>query len=244
MNLTYVVQQLRKQSARVLFNYARKSSGRALDQLQLKNRDFTVISNDCWGAEVYKHFDLPFNTPFIGLMLMAPCYLEFLARPRHYAAQPLVFQPASRYDEINRIRANWKHTFPIATLGTDEEDGKSIEIQFLHYESEAEAREKWNRRVSRMNWDNLFVKFDGSKDFATTELVHEFDQLPYKRLAFLREEVPGVACAIVVPTYTTNGALQFERARQCYDLVGWLNGSSMKSSRSKRLYNQVFFPSN
>ncbi|NVO85925.1 DUF1919 domain-containing protein [Hymenobacter terrestris] len=52
--------------------------GRSIQQRRLINRNFTLFSNDCWGAEVYKYFNLPYNTPFVGLMVMAPCYVQFL----------------------------------------------------------------------------------------------------------------------------------------------------------------------
>ncbi|MDU0370356.1 DUF1919 domain-containing protein [Hymenobacter endophyticus] len=167
------------------------------------------------GAEVYKYVGMPFNTPFIGLFLMGPCYLELLRNPQHYLSQELVFQQTSRYDEINRIRE--KNPYPLATLG-----GK-VEVDFLHYHSEQEAREKWQRRVARINWNNLLVKFDGSKDGATPELVREFAQMPYKRLLLLKESVPGTDQAVLVRHYTTNGAHMFYNSLAEYDLVNWLN---------------------
>lgn len=224
-----------------LLNQQRKRVGQAADRLLLNNRDFTLFSNDCWGAEVYKHFGLPFNTPFIGLMLMAPCYLRLLKQARHYMSQPLAFQSQSRYEATNTLRAGWKHYFPIATLGNGQEADNSVEIQFLHYHSEAEALEKWNRRVARINWDNLFIKFDGSKDFATPALVREFDQLPYPHLTLLQEPLDGVASAIVVPEYTTDGMIQFERSRPCYNLVGWLNGGPTRPTFLSTLYHRALF---
>ena len=34
-----------------------------------------------------------------------------------------------------------------------------IEVVFLHYKSEQEALEKWNRRSKRINWNNIVFKF-------------------------------------------------------------------------------------
>ncbi|UOQ55175.1 DUF1919 domain-containing protein [Hymenobacter cellulosivorans] len=193
---------------------------RRREQQQLHNRDFTVISNDCWGAEVYKHFDLPFNTPFIGLMLMAPDFIELLRNPRYYLSQPLVFQEKSRYDMINELQKTHKHPFPVATLGD------KVELQFLHYHSQEEAAAKWPRRVERINWDNLRVKFDGSKDFATPELVREFTKLPYQKLLLLEKPVAGVPEGVLVPDYTTNGMELFRRSLSHFDLLNWLQPKS------------------
>ncbi|MBX0292131.1 DUF1919 domain-containing protein [Hymenobacter sp. HSC-4F20] len=193
----------------------RRFEARRRQMRLVRNKDFTVFSNDCWGAEVYKYLSLPFNTPFIGLFLMAPCYVEFLRNPKYYIAQDLVFQETSRYQEINKIRQT--NPYPLATLG-----GK-VEVSFLHYHSVEEAREKWQRRVARINWDNLLVKFDGSKDGATPELLQEFEQMPYRRLLLVKEPVPTVKDAIVVSRYTTNGAHMFQNSMPDYDLVNWIN---------------------
>ncbi|WP_303312081.1 DUF1919 domain-containing protein [Hymenobacter sp. BT730] len=201
-------------------NEAMYQRRRLREQQQLRNRDFTVISNDCWGAEVYKHFELPFNTPFIGLMLMAPCYIELLRNPKYYLSLPLVFLEKSRYEIINDLQKTHKHPFPIASLGD------KVEIQFLHYHTPEEAAEKWLRRVARINWDNLRVKFDGSKDFATPELVREFTALPYQQLLLLKKPIAGLAAGVVVPDYTTNGMELFRRSLSYFDLLAWVEQKS------------------
>ncbi|WP_375416587.1 DUF1919 domain-containing protein [uncultured Hymenobacter sp.] len=216
----------------------RRRLGQLLDRRRLRNRGFTLFSNDCWGAEVYKHFNLPFNTPFIGLMLMAPCYLRLLARPQHYLALPLRFVTESRYSFVNELRARRPEPFPLATLG---EEGQEVEIQFLHYHSEAEAREKWTRRAGRVNWDNLFLKFDGGKDYATPELVQRFEALPYPRLTLLPRPQAGIGSAVVVPQYSTDGLVQFGRSLPYYDLIGWFNEQRVALSWARRINNALFF---
>lgn len=219
-----------------LVSQYRRKLGRILNRQRLRNKTFSIISNDCWGAEVYKHLNLPFNTPFIGLMLSAPCYLKLVANLRHYLAQPLEFQAQSKYDNINELSARWAHPIPIATLGGD------VEIQFLHYHSEEEARDKWNRRVQRINWDNIFIKFDAGKDRGTPELAKEFDQLLLPKVTLLRESQAGITSAVVIPAYTEDGLLQFERSLPYFDLVGWLNGGGMQMAGGIQLYNKLFFP--
>ncbi|UOQ51700.1 DUF1919 domain-containing protein [Hymenobacter cellulosivorans] len=214
----------------------RERLGRIINRRRLKNKTFTIISNDCWGAEVYKHFNLPFNTPFIGLMLAAPCYLKLVSNPQYYLAQPLEFQAESRYESITALRARWPHYIPIATLGGE------VEIQFLHYHSDEEARDKWTRRAQRIDWNNVFFKFDGSKDQATPELVQQFDQIKFPRLTLLRAPQPGIQSAVVVPDYVEDGLKLFERSLPRFDLVGWLNGGDVHTTPITSLYNKVFFP--
>lgn len=214
---------------------AQDKIGRRLQQSRLTNRDFTLFSNDCWGAEVYKYFNLPYNTPFVGVMLMAPCYVRFLQNPRFYLEQPLKFITHSRYTTINQLQAERAVPFPIATLNDE------VEIQFLHYDSAEEAQAKWTRRTERINWDNVVVKMDGSKGYATPELARAFEQLPYPRLLLLAEPVPGVAAGVIVPAYTTNGMLLFRRSLAAFDLAGWLNTGNHELKPWQRLYHSFLY---
>ena len=57
---------------------------------------------------------------------------------------------------------------------------------------EQEAREKWERRIKRINWDKLLVKFNDQNGCTETE-VNRFMGLPYKnKLFFTCKEWPNV----------------------------------------------------
>ena len=60
-----------------------------------------------------------------------------------------------------------------------------IEIHFLHYKTEKEAKSKWNRRVKRINWNNLYIKMD-DRDGCTLDIIKRFDQLPFKNKIFFQ----------------------------------------------------------
>ena len=71
-------------------------------------------------------------------------------------------------------------SYPVGVLS----NGKnSIEIFFLHYHSEQEAREKWERRVQRINWNKLLVKFNDQNGCTETE-VSMFMKMPFKNKVF------------------------------------------------------------
>ncbi len=75
---------------------------------------------------------------------------------------------------------------------------ESIEIFFLHYHSEEEARDKWERRRERINWDRLLVKFN-DQNGCTEELIREFDKLPFKnKVCFTVKEHPGCESVIKI----------------------------------------------
>lgn len=115
----------------------------------LKNNEFTIISNNCWGGEIYKYLKRPFNTPFVGLYLEPNSYIKLLNNFDDYLSKNLEFKTAT-------INTNHKSYYPIGKLD-------DVEIHFLHYTSEEEARNKWNRRTERLlqftNKNNYIVKF-------------------------------------------------------------------------------------
>jgi uncharacterized protein (DUF1919 family) len=210
----------------------RKRAGHQLQQRQLTNRDFTLVSNDCWGAEVYKYFNLPWNTPFIGLFLTADDYLRLVTNLRHYMKSELTFISESRHEAVRELRQ--RKPYPVGLLGGE------VEVQFLHYHSQEEAAEKWARRTARMNWDNLVVKFDASKDGATTAHAQQFDKLPYRRLTLLKEPIPGLASGVVVKQYTPDGLEQFKASILNFDLPTWLNTGRVESGSFYQLARKVF----
>jgi uncharacterized protein (DUF1919 family) len=134
-------------------------------------KEFTIISSNCWGGSVYEDLKLSYQTPTIGLFLYAPCFMELLKDLKTSISLPLTFVESSKYKDANLFR-NENYKYPIGKLGTD------IEIQFLHYKTEEEAKDKWGRRKQRINWDNLFIACT-DRDGMTTELMQVFDDLPY-----------------------------------------------------------------
>ena len=71
-----------------------------------------------------------------------------------------------------------------------------MEIVFLHYKSEEEAYEKWNRRKARINWDNLYVKFSKMNQ-CTEKHMKEFSELPYEKKILLgTRKMPKYDCEV------------------------------------------------
>ena len=45
---------------------------------QLKQTDFTIISNNCWGGMIYESYGLSKQSPTVGMFFMAPDYIKFV----------------------------------------------------------------------------------------------------------------------------------------------------------------------
>jgi uncharacterized protein (DUF1919 family) len=195
---------------------------------------FCIISNDCWGAEMYKLLNKPFNTPFIGLMLMGPCYIKMLENPYYYLNLTLNFADQSKYPEMQEIKSG--KNFPLGILGDSE-----IEIHFLHYESKSEAKEKWERRIKRMDWNNLFIKYDCGKDYASKELVEKFIKLQYPNKLLFGKENFGCANVIVIKDYPFNAVKQFRSCFLNFSPVGWLKGQTFYKNRLEKRIGKLAF---
>lgn len=117
------------------------------------------------------------------MFFMAKDYIEFLSDLKGYINGTLTFvkPEESRWKEMPQVASDKRFGhYPVGVLS----NGKNtIEVFFLHYHSEQEAREKWERRIQRINWDKLLVKFNDQNGCTETE-VEKFMSLPFKNKLF------------------------------------------------------------
>lgn len=190
---------------------------------RLKNHNFTIISNDCWGGGVYEDLQLQYKTPIVGLFFYAPCYIDFLENFNHLIHLQLLFIDESKYKEANDYRFENNHYYPIAKL-------KEVEVHFLHYKSVQEALSNWNRRKARINYNNLFFKFSDSS-LCTHELIERFDKLPVSennKVMFAAKKMNTVKSVVFLRQYKRKisiGDIYNNRwaYRKNFDVVKWLN---------------------
>lgn len=129
--------------------------------LLLRNSNMSIISMNCWGGITSHKLGLQFNSPFVNLFIREKYFIELCKNLKDYLSKELEF---CRWEERDG------NMFPVMRLGT-------IELFFLHYHSVEEAKAKWNRRVKRINYDNLFfVMFTNNAD-----VLEAFDEIPYKK---------------------------------------------------------------
>jgi uncharacterized protein (DUF1919 family) len=145
----------------------------------LKNNSFSIISDNCWGGFVYQYFNLPYRTPFVGLFVFSPDYIKMLSDLKFYLSCDINFIPhqESKY-KSQLIEYGTFGKYPIGLLGGD------IEIHFLHYENESEAKLKWQRRLKRVDYDNLIIKFC-DRDLCSEDLIRKFFLMNYEKKIFL-----------------------------------------------------------
>ncbi len=222
---------------------SRKNLAKWALKKRLINQDFTIISNNCWGGEVYRDLGLPYKSPFVGLFLFSPCYIRLLNNLKPHLESELTFTSVSRYEFANKQREQeiWE-PYPIGLLGDD------IEIHFMHYSSAYEAREKWFRRLERINWDErkLFFKFC-DRELCTEELIADFNQLDFSnKVCFTSKNYPDFKSNIWIkecsnePCVFDGGSL-YSVCRNYFDVIDWLNGGSGYVKFTQKIINKVFY---
>jgi uncharacterized protein (DUF1919 family) len=184
---------------------------------KLKNRDFTIISDNCWGGFVYQRFGLEYKSPFIGLFLTAPDYIKLLSNLHYYMNLNLRFIEKSQYEQHLKNK-NLTINYPVALLD-------DLEIHFMHYESKQEAMEKWKRRTDKIMWDNLFFKM-GERELCDKSILKQFDQLQYNnKVSFTAKEYPELRTSVWLKELYNDEEVVNEHVyyKKYFDVVKWLN---------------------
>lgn len=131
----------------------------------ITNSDFTIFSCNCTGGVLYHDLGRQFISPTINLYMPCEDFIKFCENPKKYLEL-----------EMKEYTGNVKRDYPIATLG-------DLTLFLVHYKTIEEAREKWNQRNQRINWDNIFV-VGTNRDGFNQELSDRFDALQYPKVLF------------------------------------------------------------
>lgn len=110
-------------------------------------------------------------SPTIGLFFLSDDYLKFISNLRHYVKETLVFISPEETHYANKVKdfCDDFGNYPIGRL-------IDVDIHFLHYTSENEAREKWSRRCQRINWNKLIIK-NSMQNLWSDEIAYKFDEI-------------------------------------------------------------------
>lgn len=116
---------------------------------------FTIISNNCWGGTVYESYGLQKQSPTVGMYFPPDDFLKLISNLKHYLLDcdlKFINPNDAKHKDLFKQDASFGY-YPIGVLD-------DIEIAMLHYHSQEEAFEKWNRRIDRICWDKLIIKMN------------------------------------------------------------------------------------
>ena len=184
-------------------------------QKRLTNQGMSVISANCVGAFILHDLNQPFNSPFVNLYLDPSDFVRYLQNIEFYQAQPLQFKQTEK-------------PYPVGMLG-------DLEVHFMHYHSEQEAKEKWEARSQRLDFNNLFIMMtdkDGGKG-AKYEHLQAFDNLPYpNKVVFTHKPYPELESAFYIKGFENENEVgdlftfsgwNGEKYYDQFDYVSWFN---------------------
>jgi uncharacterized protein (DUF1919 family) len=186
--------------------------------------NFTTVSNNSWGGQIYQALDIPSRSPFAGMFIPPKSYLHLLKRFDTCITAELEFANESASPRINVWREREALNYPIGLLE------QNIELHFLHAADEKDARTKWQEGCGRIVADpsRRFFKFDDSWG-ATPEEVEEFCALPFaNKVCFTTARynsstviVPAVA--IDSGAHNADGTLLADISRQYFNALRWIS---------------------
>lgn len=127
---------------------------------EIINDEFTIIANNCIGGLIYKDLGKKFLTPTIGLFIKNNDFVKFVNNLDYYI----------NYEELKEITME-NVEYPCGKID-------DIIIHFMHYNSFKEAKEKWEERKKRINYDNIFI-FMSRDDTFDERISKKFHQIKY-----------------------------------------------------------------
>ena len=144
-------------------------------RLNNKNKDFSLISRDCIGGILYHQLGLRFLSPTINLFLTPLDFNYLCLNLKDYMESELI-----EYKDESI-------PYPLGIISP--KNLKPIRIDFMHYDSFKEAKEKWDTRKSRINYNNLFVVssfcYIGETKTYSPKIVEDCNKIPYKKVIFV-----------------------------------------------------------
>lgn len=185
-------------------------------------RPFSIISNNCWGGLVYQHYNLSYDTPTIGCYFFADDYIKFISNLKYYLNLDISFisYNKSRYkDELFKKKQT---KIPIGVLD-------DVEVIFLHYHSEREAKEKWDRRKKRIHWDNLFFKFSEMNHCSLYHLKR-FDEIPVENKLVIVSQDYQLKSQVIVSSFTREHEVYDDTSNFMEGIIlnSWLKGKPFR----------------
>lgn len=214
--------ELKKQE---INEYLRKEIN-AQNKLKLIDDNLTIIASNCNGSMILNDLGLQFKSPFVNLFVKPTHFIKYLKRIEYYSKCELTFA------------RNTGKSYPVGILD-------DIEIHFLHYQNEEEAKDKWNKRTARMNLDRLFVILT-ERDGCTYQDLIDFDALPIQnKVVFTQKKYPGIKSSYYIPGFEKDKQLgvllEFtgysgKRYLDYFDYIAWFNGKSVENLKTEMEY--------
>lgn len=193
---------------------------------QNKNKDFTMISQNCLAGCLYSDLELEFSSPTINMFIEDENFVKLVENLEYYLSIP-----AKPFIDSYIDPKDSTIVYPKIKVG-------DIEICCLHYKSCDEAVEAWERRKKRVNMKKIYIVANSWNMHQRRDLVERICKSKYPTVCFTYGKLGGHSeCielvgkvwrlddrGIVRPNLTDIMEGNYKRNYEKYfDFVKWLN---------------------
>jgi len=144
----------------------------------------TFVSQNCIGGVLYHDLGMQFLSPTINTFIPEPGFVKLVLNLRYYMDQDLIVR--------------WGEDYPLGMLD-------DVEIHFMHYSTCKEAKDSWDKRKARINWDKIFV-IGTDRDGFDDAVYAQWKQIPYPKILFTAHK-EYTEDAVCYPEYETEGQI-------------------------------------
>ena len=169
-----------------------KSIAESKHKAKLKNHSFTIIANTCMGGVVTHSLGAQFRSPTVNVLMSEYHYMAFCKYLKEYSKCPVEEPTKEEWEQYKDV------THPVGVLrGYKIPNGylpdiklPDIMLLFVHFKTFEEAKQKWEERFKRVNYDDVYLLMDCAMS-ASDEILDEFNALPYEhKVVFTHKEDP------------------------------------------------------
>ncbi|GAL86711.1 putative acetyl transferase [Sporocytophaga myxococcoides] len=214
-------------------SWSKSANKRQLNINKINNKNFTIVSDDNWGKEVYDAFNIPYKSPFIGVHLFNSDFIKLVNDFENYIDKPITFINHSDSKHQKSFRHCFGKDYPLGLLNND------IELHFIDYNSPDEALRHWNDGRSKINLENIFFKMDASREENNIDSIEAFDYINRpNKVCFINyydkeKYLSNNSTLHLIDYWNPDSEIFFPQSLCSFDLIGWLNGKVEK-------YNEIY----
>lgn len=206
------------------FRALRLRLARAYVTRRLVKEPRSIISDDCWGGRVYDANALPCHSPFVGMGFATDEYINFLEHMR----EPGALDPLSISSE--------RKGYPIIQT-------RHAELYGMHYKTEKEFMQRYQRRCLRLNLDRPWIKIDFCRPDYRPEDIARWNALRFPDSVALHPDEPRfhvlkIHNGVAVRNWILNGFEMYARSLSAFDIYAWLQTGKISRGPLYRLANR------
>lgn len=117
--------------------------------LKFRSLNYSIITESCYGGFFYHRLKMQFNTPFINMRISSEDYFKLLSCPLKYLNSSIQVYSNQNLKETSHYISWELSNYPMLMLDNE------ILFHCTHSRNSAFAINQWNRRIARINYNNL-----------------------------------------------------------------------------------------